>query len=206
MNKNNGESFLEVMTSSKGIVPKKVTSALHEFYLSGEITEPEDYIEWFDIIRHCNPDDTVKIYVNSGGGNLFSAIQFLRVLSDTEALVIVSVEGLCASAATLVFLAADIFEVTSHSMFLFHTYSGGTFGKGSEMFNQISHERKWSEKLFSEVYEDFLTKEEVAAMLENRDIWMSTEEVTKRMNARIKIREELAQLEEATRPKNSSVA
>ena len=190
----------ELALLGKGRVPRKVTSSLYEFYLSGEITDPEDYINWYDVIRHCTPDDTVKIYINSAGGNLFTSIQFLRVLSETEAQVIVSVEGLCASAATLVFLAADIFEVTPHSMFLFHTYSGGTFGKGSEMHAQIIHEKAWCAKLFSEIYEDFLTSQEITDMLVGRDIWLSTDEVAERMNKRIAKRQELAELEEATAP------
>lgn len=114
-------------TISSGIIPRKVTSSLYEFYLSGEITSPDNYVEWFNTIRHAQEDDTIKIYINSGGGDLFTGIQFLRVLSETEALVIVSVEGLCASAATLVFLAADVFEISPHSSFLFHNYSSGVW-------------------------------------------------------------------------------
>lgn len=200
--KSNHDEDIEgiLLGGSKTKVPRKVLASLYEFYLSGNITEPEDYIEWFDIIRHCTQEDTVKIYINSGGGNLFTAIQFLRVLAETEATVVVSVEGICASAATLVFLSADVFEVTPHSMFLFHTYSGGTFGKGMDMYNQIAHERKWSEKLFAEVYEDFLTKEEINSMLENKDLWMDVDSIIERMNKRIAIREELEKLEEQTKP------
>ncbi len=171
----------------KARIPKKAISCLHEFYLSGYISEPEDYIEWFDTIRHASAEDTVKIYINSGGGDLFTAVQFLRVLSDTEATVVISVEGICASAATIVFLCADVFEITPHSMFLFHTYSGGTHGKGNEMFAQLAHEKKWSEKLFAEVYEGFLTEKEIEDMILSRDIWMDADEVAERMNRRIEI-------------------
>lgn len=190
----------EMSIFEKGRVPRKVTSSLHEFYLSGNITGPEDYISWYDTIRHAGSDDTIKIYINSGGGDLFSAIQFLRVLSETDALVVVSIEGLCASAATLVFLSADVFEVTPHSSFLFHNYSSGVYGKGGEQYTQITHERKWSERLLKEVYEDFLTEDEITSLLSNGDIWMDADEVYDRMMARIKIREELAALEVATKP------
>lgn len=181
---------------SKGRVPKKVIAVLHEFYMCGEITGPSDYIEWYDTIRHCNPDDTVKIYINSGGGDLFTAIQFMRVLAETDATVVVSVEGLCASAATLIFLCADVFEVTPHSSFLFHNYSSGVWGKGGEQFSQVTHERKWSERLLKEIYEDFLTVPEIASLLANSDLWMDVDEVVKRMEERIKIRKELRALEE----------
>lgn len=186
---NNNETLEGIVGSfgQKARIPKKAISCLHEFYLSGYISEPEDYIEWFDTIRHASAEDTVKIYINSGGGDLFTAVQFLRVLSDTEATVVISVEGICASAATIVFLCADVFEITPHSMFLFHTYSGGTHGKGNEMFAQLAHEKKWSEKLFAEVYEGFLTEKEIEDMILSRDIWMDADEVAERMNRRIEL-------------------
>jgi ATP-dependent protease ClpP protease subunit len=170
---------------SNGYFPCKPVAQVHEFYLTGEITSPDDYIEWFDAIRHASEHDLVKIYINSFGGDLFTAIQFMRVLADTEASVIASVEGACMSAATMIFMCADSFEVTPHSIFMFHNYSGGVIGKGGEMIDQLKHERRWSERLLKEIYHDFMTNEEIDAMLSNKDLWMDGEEVVKRMNARI---------------------
>lgn len=202
MNKNDIEDTdIELnSTINSGIIQRKVTSSMYEFYLSGEITSPDNYIEWFNTIRHALPDDTIKIYINSGGGDLFTGIQFLRTLSETEALVIVSVEGLCASAATLVFLAADMFEISAHSSFLFHNYSSGVWGKGGEQYAQVTHQRRWSEQLLNSVYKDFLSREEICSLLDNKDIWLSSEEAAERMNKRIATRRELAELEEQTKP------
>lgn len=184
-------------THSNGYFPTKPVAQLHEFYLTGEITSADDYVEWFDAIRHANETDIVKIYINSYGGDLFTAIQFMRVLADTEATVIASVEGACMSAATMIFMCADNFEVTPHSIFMFHNYSGGTIGKGGEMIDQLQHERKWSERLLKEIYQDFMSEEEVEAMLSNKDLWMDGEEVVKRIQA--KVLKQQAALEEATK-------
>lgn len=162
------------------------TGHLHEFYLSGEITSSDNYTEWFDTIRHAGESDIVKIYINSPGGDLFTAIQFMRVLAETEATVVASVEGACMSAATMIFLCAEQFEVTPHSMFMFHNYSGGTFGKGGEMIDQLQHERKWSEGLLREIYEDFLTEEEITSILDNRDIWLDGKDVLVRLANKVK--------------------
>jgi ATP-dependent protease ClpP protease subunit len=157
---------------------------IHEFYLSGEIESSENYISWFDTIRHAGENDVVKIYVNSPGGDIFTAIQFMRALQETSASVVVSVEGLCASAATMIMLCADSYEVSEHTMFMFHNYSGGTFGKGGEMLDQLKHERAWSEKLLRDGYKYFLTDAEITSMLDNKDIWMDGDEVIKRLKAR----------------------
>ena len=160
---------------------------VHEYYLVGEIEEPSKYTEWFNQIRHCPANDFIKIYINSAGGNLWTAIQFMRVISECKAPVMTSVEGACMSAATIVFLMSDSFEISQHSMFMFHNYSGGTMGKGGEMIDQIKHERKWSEALLKEIYSDFLKPAEIQSILDNKDIWMTGSEVISRLNERQKI-------------------
>lgn len=175
----------------------KTIAQQHEFYLSGEITEPEDYIEWLDVIRSASDQDTVKIYINSPGGNVDTAIQFMQVLKSTSAYVICSVEGACMSAATMIFLSADELEICDHALFMFHNYAGGAFGKGGEIYDQIQFERSWSRKLLESVYKEFLTPTEITQMLENKDIWMDSEEVRKRVKA---IQDNLINLRKANQP------
>ena len=162
----------------------KIIGQLYTFYLVGEITIPDDYVEWYEVIRNATENDIIKIHINSPGGNLYTAIQMMRVMSESQANILTSVEGACMSAATMVFLSGDLFEISDHSMFMFHNYSGGTIGKGGEMYDNIMYERKWSDKFMRSVYAGFLTDDEITSILENKDIWMEPEEVFKRLNAR----------------------
>lgn len=175
------DDFILDTGTSRGF--RKCTSALYEFYLSGLITGPEDYVEWFNTIRSASDQDVVKIYINSSGGDLNTALQFMRVLSETPATVVCSVEGSCMSAATMVFLCADVFEVTPHSLFMFHNYSGGIFGKGGEIYDQAVFEREWSKQFLQYIYKDFLTSKEIDSLLENKDLWLHSEEVSNRVEA-----------------------
>lgn len=165
----------------------KALAHLHEYYITGTIEEANKYTEWFNQIRHAPPTDIIKLYINSEGGSLWTAIQFMRVIRECKAPVVASVEGACMSAATIIFLMSDTYEISPHSMFMFHNYSGGTIGKGGEMIDQIKHERVWSEKLLFEIYQNFLTDAEIRAILENKDIWMTAEEVVSRLNKKAKI-------------------
>lgn len=178
----------------------RVIAQIFEFYISGSIEEPECYIDMFDIIRHSGPDDVIKIYLNSYGGDLFTAIQFLRVLMETNATIIVSIEGAAMSAATLLFMAADSVEITPHSSIMIHDYSSGTYGKGGDMHRQINHERKWSESLFREAYEDFLTTAELDSIMDGKEIWLTSDETQERLEKRAELRKQARELEEATRP------
>jgi ATP-dependent protease ClpP protease subunit len=180
------EDLMELLTGGekkRNYFHHRPVANIHEFYLVGEIKRADEYIDWFDIIRNAGKNDVVNIHINSYGGDLFTAIQMIRVLGECEGTVVCSVEGACMSAATMVFLCADGFEVSGHSMFMFHNYSGGTIGKGGEMYDNIVHERKWSEKLLREIYNNFLTEEEIVSVLNNKDIWMDGDEVIKRLES-----------------------
>ena len=161
----------------------KPAAQIHEFYLSGAIESPEEYIDWFDIIRNAGDSDLIKIYINSPGGDLYTTQQFLRVMAESRAHITCSVEGACMSAATMIFLHGHLQEITPHSLFMFHDYSSGTFGKGGEQYDQIQFERSWSKGFMQEVYKDFLTDSEIESMMHNKDIWMGSDEVVTRLKA-----------------------
>jgi ATP-dependent protease ClpP protease subunit len=121
---------------------------------------------------------------------LFTTIQFLRALSETQATTIASAEGCCMSAATMIFLSAQNFEISDHCLFMIHNYSGFSFGKGGEMYDQLINERKWSEKIVQKIYEKFLTEEEIESVLNNKDLWMEGEEVMNRLKSKIEAEKE----------------
>jgi len=187
MKKNSDFVDLLLPTSGKkDFFTGRPVASVHDYYLSGHVESSDKYIDWFDNIRNCGENDIIRIHINSYGGDLFTAIQMMRVLSETAATVVISVEGACMSAATMIFMCADMYEISPHSMFMFHNYSGGAFGKGGEMFEQLRHERTWSEKLLREVYQDFLTEKEIVSMLDNKDLWMDGDEVVKRLEKKAK--------------------
>jgi ATP-dependent protease ClpP protease subunit len=183
----------------KAFVNKSINS-LHSFYLSGTIEDSSEYVAWFEIMRNAGENDVIQIHINSYGGDLFTAIQFLRAIADTQAHVICSVEGACMSAATMIFLCADTFEVSEHSMFMFHNYSSMTHGKGGEMYDNIVHERKWSEHLLKRIYDGFLRPDEISALLANKDLWMDGQEVLKRLTERQKKFEKIAKAKTNEKP------
>lgn len=186
MPKQNAINLKKLFGGVSNTFVEKPYGHVHSLYLSGEIGDAEEYNEWFELIRNASENDIINIHINSPGGQLYTAIQFLRVLAESNAQIIGSVEGLCASAATLIFLACEQQQITSHSAFMFHNYSGGTIGKGHEMHSQIDFEKKWIESLSRDVYRNFLTTSEIDSMLEGKDFWMTSDEVWERLQKRQK--------------------
>lgn len=194
LRKSNGMLELSDIVPSKSGKPaftERNQGRVLDFYILGEIEEPQEYAEWFDTIRNCAPTDVVRLHFNSSGGDLFTAIQFMRILRECQGITIASAEGACMSAATLIFLACDTFEVSAHTSFMIHNYSGGAFGKGQEMMDQLTFESKWAETLFKDAYADFLSPEEILAILKGQDLWLSADNVVQRLNARQELRKAL---------------
>jgi len=170
---------------------------IYEYYISGEIESGEEYTEWFHQIRSATGADIIKLHINSVGGDLFTAIQFVHILAETEAQIHVHVEGACMSAATLLFLMGHEYEISPHAMFMIHNYSSATIGKGGEMYDNVVHERKWSENLLQDAYAGFLTQDEIKAVLDNKDIWMDSTEAIERLGKRQAYIENIAKMAEA---------
>lgn len=169
--------------------PKIYTSVIahiHELYLVGELGDAEGYIEWFHLIRHANADDVIVIHINCPGGDGATAIQFMRVIQECEATVIASIEGDCMSAATMIALSCDQFIIADHSRFMVHNYSAMAMGKGNEMYDHITAERTWSEKLIKDSYQDFLTDSEILQVLEGKDFWLAKDDVLRRLERKKK--------------------
>jgi ATP-dependent protease ClpP protease subunit len=200
----NANDLIDILSGSKSkrrSFEEKTVGTVLEFYICGTIEESSEYVDWFNKIRHAGPSDVIRLYINSCGGDLFTAIQFMRVLRETSATIIVSVEGACMSAATLLFLMGDDYEISPHSAFMFHTYSAGMMGKGQELFAQAKFDQAWSVNLITSMYEGFLTAEEIESVISGADLWFSSEQVVSRLGQyaehRKKKREEALKEEEA---------
>ena len=180
------EEIIKIKQNSNKLFASKPMTTFHEFYLTGRIEEADQYIEVFDMIRHATSEDVVKIYVNSPGGDLFTALQFGRAMGDSDATIIVSVEGQCCSAATIIALAADMVELSNHCVWMCHNYSSGMIGKGHELHSQAEFERDWSIKLMKDIYDGFLSESEIQRMLNGADLWMGADDVMERLNKRQK--------------------
>ena len=157
---------------------------VYDFYLTGNIGDAKDYQDWNQLMRSATENDGIVIHINSNGGEIFTAIQLMRSMGDSQATICASVEGMCMSAATLIFLCADIVEVSEHSHFMFHTYSSGNWGKGSEQLQGVMADDKWARHLFNQVYKGFLKPQEIKDLIDGKDLWMNPAEVNKRLAQR----------------------
>jgi len=154
-----------------------------DIYLSGSIDEPEDYLNELQVLNEAEPDDEIRIRINSPGGTFFVAQQIVNAIRNCKGTVIGVLEGISHSAATLVLLACDSWEVNPGVFLMVHTYSGGSYGKGLELLLSVQAQHDWITNVMRETYEGFLTPEEMVMIEEHgKDLWMETDEILRRLN------------------------
>jgi ATP-dependent protease ClpP protease subunit len=154
-----------------------------DFYLTEVIETIDDYIDFLRAIESCRAGDEIVIHINCYGGNTFVSMNIHDALLKTDANVKVCVEGICASAATDIMLAANEWEVSPHATVMVHSWSAILAGKWSEIKARFHFDEKSLEPQFRELYKDFMSDEEIEACLNGKDFWFNAEETIKRLEA-----------------------
>ncbi len=178
----------------KDLVRSHVGQVDHHFYISGPVTEPEDYVDLIDALYTGKPNENIVIHLNTPGGRMDTTLQILNAIKTTDADVVCVADGEVASAGSLILFAATQIAVQPFSYVMIHDGSEGTGGKLNENLKQAQFSANLTSKLYHEIYEPFFSKEEIDSVLDGQDMWLLAEEVNERIvNAVAKLKEENAE-------------
>lgn len=162
-----------------------VPVSIHHYYLVEDIKEVDFYLDMINTIKTSEGHDTIFIYLNTNGGNLNTTIQIISAMRQSQATIITSLEGQVCSAGTLIFLAGHRHIVNKNCTFMIHNYSQWLGGKGNEIKVQAKYSEAYFKKLATDIYGNFLSEEEIKSVLEDRDIWMESDEVAERVKDKL---------------------
>lgn len=159
------------------IVPVQI----HHFYIIDEIRDVDSYVGLLNTLKTSEAHDTVFIYLNTPGGNLYTTLQIMAAIKQSNATVVTCMEGQVASAGTMIFLSGHKHMVSPDTIFMAHNYSGFSHGKGNEIKTRQKFDETYFNKLVQNIYSGFLTPDEIVAIQEDRDVWLDADEVAKRI-------------------------
>ncbi|SFV69103.1 ATP-dependent Clp protease proteolytic subunit [hydrothermal vent metagenome] len=137
----------------------------------------------FNELREAKNNDYLELFINSGGGLILEGQQFYNLIQEKfYQRTVAYLDNYGYSMGALLFCMADKRVAYEYSDFMFHTYSGGAFGKGGEIKARVEHSNKKLEIFFYDliVKKGFLTHDEFEQMLVGQDYWMDTKELCKR--------------------------
>jgi len=92
-------------------------------------------------------EDEVVIRINSPGGSLFDAITIYNVLRDCKKRIVTKIDGIAASAASIIFLAGDERIMPENTSMLIHNPLTGAYGDEVELLKTANWLSKWKEHL-----------------------------------------------------------
>lgn len=179
----NADSYINTTTN---------TVSHHDVFIDKEITEPEEYRELISMLFNANEGDSVTLFINSGGGNLDTALAIIEGLKNTQAHVIAAIIGACHSAASFISMYAHEVAVLDSAYMMIHTATFGSVGMTGNVKAHTDFTVRQVEKLINETYEGFLTPDEIVKVKAGVELWFSSEEIKDRMTKRVKHLEAVA--------------
>lgn len=173
----NADSYINTTTS---------TSSHHDVFIDKEITDPEEYRELISLLFNADEGDSVTLFINSGGGNLDTALAIIEGLKNTQAHVIAAIIGACHSAASFISMYAHEVAVLDSAYMMVHTATFGSVGMTGNVKAHTDFTVRQVEKLINETYEGFLTPDEIVKVKAGVELWFSSEDIKDRMTKRVK--------------------
>jgi ATP-dependent protease ClpP protease subunit len=180
----------------------KLSATKYDVYLTGEIEAAADYIPLFDILRNAGSEDVIRIFINSPGGNFWTAMQFIAAINKSNAHIEGHIEGECHSAASMIFLACNSFNVPEFATMLCHFYTSGYRGKGHEISQWVDHQQPHYKNIINDIYKYFFSEDELKRMGAGTDFWLTGDEIVVRLDNKVKCeKKEIQAIEKKTKKK-----
>jgi ATP-dependent protease ClpP protease subunit len=153
----------------------------HPYYLYGPIGAPGNYVEMINTIRTAEAHDDITIYLNSDGGRLDTGIAICSAIAESRATVTTVLDSSASSMAAIIFLAGHQYVVHDCTMLMFHTFSGGFYGKSSDVDRQIVAYKRQYSNLVKKICSKFLTTEEIKKIDNGEELWLMSDLIEKRL-------------------------
>ena len=152
-----------------------------ELILYGSIGSDE---YWDDIsdkvfkqdIENLGDVENITLHINSPGGSVFSAVAIANTLKNHKAKVTANIDGLAASAATIITSACDTVRMPKNALFMIHNPITFAYGNNQEMQKTV----QMLDKVKNSIIETYLNKtktdKETLSELMDNETWMNAEE------------------------------
>jgi ATP-dependent protease ClpP protease subunit len=141
-------------------------------YISGQITETDNYIALIDTLMTMNEHDVITIYIDSPGGYVSSGGLIASAIDNCKGTIKTIARGLCASAAALIHSSAkkENITVTPFAVMLYHMSSHADFGVSTRIEQSAA----------KQLEDGHITQEEFAKIQTGEDIIVPAAEWLKR--------------------------
>ena len=113
----------------------------------------------------------IKLHINSFGGSLFAGMAVVDTIRNLKSEVHTYIDGAAASAATIISVVGAKRHIGKNSMMLIHQLSTGTYGKFSELEDDMENNKRLMQSIKS-IYKQYtkVPMKKIDEILKH-DIW-----------------------------------
>ena len=152
-----------------------------ELILYGSIGSDE---YWDDIsdkafkqdIENLGDVENIILHINSPGGSVFSAVAIANTLKNHKAKITANIDGLAASAATIITSACDTVKMPKNALFMVHNPITFAYGNNQDMQKTLEMLNKVKNSIIETYLNKTKTDKETLSELMDNETWMSAEE------------------------------
>ena len=152
-----------------------------ELILYGSIGSDE---YWDDIsdkafkqdIENLGDVENIILHINSPGGSVFSAVAIANTLKNHKAKITANIDGLAASAATIITSACDTVKMPKNALFMVHNPITFAYGNNQDMQKTLEMLDKVKDSIIETYLNKAKTDRETLSELMDNETWMSAEE------------------------------
>ena len=184
--KNNLKNMLEI---------KNFTDTTCDLYFYGDIVDSwfgafDDTDQYPEAIKNFldeAKDKDINIYINSGGGSVFSGMAIYNMLKRHKGYKTVYIDGLAGSIASVIALAGDKVIIPSNAYFMIHKPWCSSMGNSNdlrEMANTLDKIEEGIINVYSENLAEGANIEDIKAMV-NDETWLTGIEASKYFNVEV---------------------
>ena len=152
-----------------------------ELILYGSIGSDE---YWDDIsdkafkqdIENLGDVENIILHINSPGGSVFSAVAIANTLKNHKAKITANIDGLAASAATIITSACDTVRMPKNALFMVHNPITFAYGNNQDMQKTLEMLNKVKNSIIETYLNKTKTDKETLSELMDNETWMNAEE------------------------------
>lgn len=157
------------------------------YYLSDCVQDSHEYHELLQLLDTASENDLIRLVINNYGGEVGSTVQLVDHIRNCKATVVGHISGNAFSAAGVIWMACHVQEFSEHCMLMIHCAVGGSSGKYSDIEKYIKVANKRTRKLYADIFEGFLTEEELESVAKGEELWILDDELHERLTKRAEI-------------------
>lgn len=154
------------------IVEKKPVNFLTGEEIEGDYIYPKKVR---DMVNEADDKD-IELHINSKGGQVFASVPIHNFLKQADNKVVVYVDGLAASGASIIAMAGDEVIMPDNTNLMIHQARGGVFGTAEDMLEFAENLEKIDESVINSYASRFKgTKAELKKLISD-ETWLTAEE------------------------------